>query len=205
MRDETSPFLFKIVERSKNVGLLGGNFNPIHFAHLFIADQIQQRLNLDEVYLMPESQPPHVDKKETISATIRLKMLELATLDHPNIGIERIEIFRGGKSFTFDTVRLLKELNPEVNYFFIIGGDMVEYLPKWHRIDELVEMVQFVAVKRPNTASESPYPLIWVDLPEMDVSSSEIREMIAQNIQPNFLLPKSVLDYIEENGLYSQE
>lgn len=186
----------------KQVGIMGGNFNPVHNAHLVVADQVRQQLGLDQVLLMPEFKPPHVDIKETIDENHRLKMLELAIKGYEGLSIETIEIERKGISYTFDTMTLLKEKNPDVDYYFIIGADMVDYLPKWHRIDELVEMVQFVGVQRPKYKTGTSYPVIWVDVPLMDISSSMIRDFIKKGRQPNYLLPKNVLDYINEEGLY---
>ena len=131
----------------KQVGILGGNFNPVHNAHLVVADQVRQQLGLDEVLLMPEFEPPHIDKKETIDEKHRLNMLMLAINGIPGLDIETIELERKGISYTYDTMKLLTEANPDTDYYFIIGADMVEYLPKWHRIDELIEMVQFVGVQ----------------------------------------------------------
>ncbi|KXT76660.1 nicotinate-nucleotide adenylyltransferase [Streptococcus sp. DD12] len=186
----------------KQVGILGGNFNPIHNAHLVMADQVRQQLGLDQVLLMPEYLPPHVDKKGTIDEKHRLKMLELAIADVPGLGIETIELERKGISYTYDTMALLTEAHPDVDYYFIIGGDMVDYLPKWHRIDDLLHLVQFVGVQRPKYRAGTSYPVIWVDVPMMDISSSLIREKIQKGCQPNFLLPAAVLDYIEKEGLY---
>lgn len=186
----------------KQIGIMGGNFNPVHNAHLVVADQVRQQLCLDQVLLMPEFQPPHIDKKETIDEQHRLKMLELAIEGIDGLSIEPIEIERKGISYTYDTMKLLIEKNPDVDYYFIIGADMVEYLPKWHRIDELVKMVQFVGVQRPKYKAGTSYPVIWVDLPLMDISSSMIRQFIKSNRQPNYLLPKEVLDYIRKEGLY---
>ena len=175
-------------KKRKQVGILGGNFNPVHNAHLIVADQVRQQLGLDQVRLMPEYQPPHVDKKETIPEHHRLKMLELAIDGIEGLAIETIELERKGISYT--------------DYYFIIGADMVDYLPKWYRIDELVDMVQFVGVQRPRYKAGTSYPVIWVDVPLMDISSSMVRDFIAQGRKPNFLLPKPVLDYIEKEGLY---
>lgn len=186
----------------KQVGILGGNFNPVHNAHLVVADQVRQQLSLDEVLLMPEFTPPHVDKKETIDEKHRLKMLELAIDDVARLGIETIELDRKGISYTYDTMKLLTERNPDVDYYFIIGADMVDYLPKWHRIDELIQMVQFVGVQRPKYKAGTSYPVIWVDVPLMDISSSMVRSFIKDGRDPNYLLPKTVLDYIKEEGLY---
>lgn len=186
----------------KQVGILGGNFNPVHNAHLIVADQVRQQLKLDQVLLMPEFTPPHVDKKETIDEKHRLKMLELALGDVPGLEIETIELDRKGISYTFDTMTLLIEQNPDTDYYFIIGADMVEYLPKWHRIDELVHMVQFVGVQRPRYKAGTSYPVIWVDVPLMDISSSMVRDFIKQGRTPNFILPAPVLDYITKEELY---
>ena len=191
----------KVSDR-KQVGILGGNFNPVHNAHLVMADQVRQQLGLDQVLLMPEYLPPHVDKKETIDEKHRLKMLELAIEGVPGLGIETIELERKGISYTYDTMKLLTEANPDVDYYFIIGGDMVDYLPKWHRIDELLDLVQFVGVQRPKYRAGTSYPVIWVDVPMLDISSSLIREKIAKGCQPNYLLPQAVLDYIDKEGLY---
>ncbi|EDK74592.1 nicotinate (nicotinamide) nucleotide adenylyltransferase [Streptococcus pneumoniae SP3-BS71] len=151
---------------------------------------------------MPEYQPPHVDKKETIPEHHRLKMLELAIEGIDGLVIETIELERKGISYTYDTMKILTEKNPDTDYYFIIGADMVDYLPKWYRIDELVDMVQFVGVQRPRYKVGPSYPVIWVDVPLMDISSSMVRDFIAQGRKPNFLLPQPVLDYIEKEGLY---
>ena len=192
----------KVTSNRKQIGLLGGNFNPVHNAHLTIADQVRQQLGLDEVLLMPEYQPPHVDKKTTISEKHRLRMLELAVRDIEGLGIETIELERKGISYTYDTMKLLTEKNPDVDYYFIIGADMVAYLPKWHRISELIQMVQFVGVQRPKYKAGTSYPVIWVDVPLLDISSSLIRRQLEEGKKPNFLLPQAVLDYIEKEGLY---
>ena len=202
----------------KQVGILGGNFNPVHNAHLVVADQVRQQLGLDEVLLMPEFEPPHVDKKETIDEQHRLNMLMLAINGIEGLDIETIELERKGISYTYDTMKLLTEANPDTDYYFIIGADMVEYLPKWHRIDELIEMVQFVGVQRPKYKAgtsypviwvdvplmdiSSSYPVIWVDVPLMDISSSAVRAYIKKDRTPNFMVPQSVLAYIKKAGLY---
>lgn len=186
----------------KQVGILGGNFNPVHNAHLLVADQVRQQLCLDEVFLMPEFIPPHVDKKETIAEQHRLNMLMLAINGIEGLDIETIELERQGISYTYDTMKYLTQNNPDTDYYFIIGADMVEYLPKWHRIDELVELVQFVGVQRPKYKVGTSYPVIWVDVPLMDISSTSVRELIKTGHTPNFMVPQSVLAYIKKAGLY---
>ncbi|MBF0699814.1 nicotinate-nucleotide adenylyltransferase [Streptococcus danieliae] len=189
-------------KKRKQVGILGGNFNPVHNAHLLVADQVRQQLSLDQVLLMPEFLPPHKDKKETIDQHHRLMMLELALNGKEGLGIERLELDRKGISYTYDSMKILTEANPDTDYYFIIGADMVEYLPKWHRIDELLELVQFVGVQRPKYKAGTSYPVIWVDVPLMDISSSMVRDFIATGREPNFLLPEMVWQYIKREGLY---
>lgn len=195
----------EVKEKDKNrkqIGILGGNFNPIHNAHLIVADQVRQQLGLDKVFLIPEYLPPHVDTKSTIDEKHRLEMVKRAIDSAEGLDVETLELERKGVSYTYDTMKLLVEKNPDVDYYFIIGADMVDYLPKWHKIDELVKMVQFVGVQRPKYKAGTSYPLIWVDVPLMDISSSMIRQFIKSKRQPNYLLPKAVLEYINKEGLY---
>ena len=189
----------------KQVGILGGNFNPVHYTHLVMGEEVGQALGLDKVYFMPEYLPPHVDEKKTIPAAHRLAMLQLAIADNPRFAIEDIELKRKGKSYTFDTMKELTEKNPDTSYYFIIGGDMVQYLLKWHRIDELMELVTFVGVRRPSYPVETPYPIIWIDVPLMDISSTIIRKKVQQGCSIRYLLPENVLNYIQEKGLYLDE
>ncbi|CAI3351992.1 nicotinate-nucleotide adenylyltransferase [Enterococcus cecorum] len=200
---EVEPLIqVQTTQSRKQVGILGGNFNPVHNQHLLIADQVGTALNLEKVYLMPEYLPPHVDEKDTIEAEHRLNMLKLAIADNPLFDIEQAELQRKGKSYTYDTMKALIAQNPDTDYYFIIGGDMVEYLPKWYKIDELVEMVQFVGVKRPGYTIDTLYPIIWIDAPMMDLSSSLIRKKIAQGCSIRYLVPEAVRNYILEKGLY---
>lgn len=189
----------------KKVGILGGNFNPVHHAHLMVADQVAQQMQLDQVLLMPENIPPHIDEKTTISPEHRVKMLELAIADNPRLSLELSEIERGGKSYTYDSLKFLTEKNPTTEYYFIIGSDMVDYLPKWYKIEELLKMVHFIAIKRNETVQESLYPVTWLNVPLLPISSTMIREMIENKIAPTYLLPQNVLNYINETKIYQKK
>lgn len=195
------------VEQSKrkSVGILGGGFNPVHIGHLVMADQVKDQLNLDECYLMPTYEPPHVDHKKVIEADHRVEMLSLAVNGSTRLSIELAEIKRQGKSLTYDTMKALTKSHPMTDYYFIIGGDMVEYLPKWYRIDDLLEMITFVGIKRTGYPEVSDYPIIWIDSPLIDVSSTLIREKIKRNDSVKYLLPDNVINYIEEHQLYKGE
>lgn len=186
----------------KKVGLMGGTFNPPHLGHLIIAKEVKEQLDLDEVWFMPDNLPPHVDKKDALAAKYRAKMVALSIQDEPSFKLEELEIKRGGVSYTYDTILELRALYPEIEFYFIIGGDMVAYLPKWYRIDELVKLVQFVSVERKGYAKQSDYPLIWVDILRIDLSSSLIREKIRQDRSIKYLVTREVEEYIEQEGLY---
>lgn len=197
MTDTTMP--------KKQVGLLGGNFNPIHHAHLMIAEQVGQKMGFDEVHLLPSYLPPHVDEKKTIDSKHRLAMVQRAIEDNSFLSVDTRELTRKGKSFTVDTMLEMTAENPDTEYYFIIGGDEVAYLPKWHRIDELVCLVNFVGVKRAGYATERSYPIIWVDVPEIQLSSSYIRQQVKQGCSIRYLVPDRVREYITEEGLYLNE
>lgn len=187
------------------VGILGGTFNPPHVGHVLIAEQVRDQLGLDMILFMPTSTPPHQEEKEAIDGQTRLLMTQQAIARNPYFQIEAYEVSQKGKNYTFDTMTALKSMYPETEFYFIIGADMVEDLPNWHRVDELVHLVQLVAVRRPGFSLESDYPLIKVDIPEMDISSSMIRQMIAEGRSIRYLVEDSVRDFIREEGLYQDE
>ncbi|WP_137597372.1 nicotinate-nucleotide adenylyltransferase [Paucilactobacillus kaifaensis] len=186
----------------RRIGLYGGTFNPIHTSHLIVADQVGNALGLDEVLFLPDVIPPHVDQKSTIEPQLRIDMIQLAIEGNPLFGIELAEVKRGGISYTFDTIAELKQAHPENDYYFIIGGDMVEYLPKWHRIDELAKMITFVGVRRPGYQPKSKYPVIWVDAPLIDISSTDIRNRVQCGQSIRYLVPDKVATFIKEHRLY---
>lgn len=186
----------------KKIGILGGTFDPPHNGHLLIANEVLQELKLDEIWFLPNQEPPHKQKSEGASNGDRVEMLELATCGHPNFYIEKIELERLGPSYTYDTMKLLTEKYPNNQFYFIIGADMIEYLPKWNKIDELIHLVQFVGVNRPDYREVTSYPIIHVSVPEMGVSSKLIRSRIKEKKSIRYLVPDEVLAYIEENKLY---
>lgn len=186
------------------VGIMGGTFNPPHIGHLVMAEQVRSQLGLDKVLFMPDANPPHVDEKKTLLAKHRVAMVERAIANNPHFELDLMEIERGGVSYTYDTIVALKQQHPEIDYYFIIGGDMVDYLPTWHRIDDLVQLVQFVGVKRTGYKQQTPYPVLWVDAPVIDISSTQIRNKLQQGCSVRYLIPDLVFDYIQKEGLYHE-
>jgi nicotinate-nucleotide adenylyltransferase len=184
------------------VGILGGTFDPPHYGHLLIANEVLSTLQLDEIWFMPNQEPPHKRKSESIKNEDRLQMLELAIGGNAAFRVETIELHRQGPSYTVDTMKMINDQYPDHQFFFIIGADMIEYLPKWHKIDELIKLVQFVGVERPEYSSQTDYPVMYVDVPAIDVSSSMIRDRVKNGKTVRYLLPDMVIKYIEEKHLY---
>ena len=186
----------------KKVGILGGTFDPPHYGHLLIANEVLSTLQLDEIWFMPNQEPPHKKKSDSIKNEDRLHMLELATCGNPAFRVETIEFHSQGPSYTVDTMKMINAQYTGHQFFFIIGADMIEYLPKWHKIDELIKLVQFVGVERPSYSSQTDYPVLYVDVPALDVSSSMIRERVKNGKTVRYLMPDSVIQFIEEKHLY---
>lgn len=189
-------------KNKKRLGILGGTFNPPHLGHLVLAEQVGKQLGLDRVLFMPSNIPPHKKTTELASPQNRREMIERAIEGNDLFAFEGIEFERTGKSYTIDTIDLLQQKYPQHELYFIIGGDMAASLSNWHRINELMEMVHFVAVKRPGYPVVADHPVIWVDSPELGISSSEIRDKIRTGCTVRYLVPQHTLDYIEQKRLY---
>lgn len=192
--------------KREKVGILGGTFNPPHLGHLLIADQVRDQLDLDKILFLPTAEPPHSSvSKQTIASDIRVDMLDLAIMDQPDFDMELYEVEKGGKNYTADTMEVLVDLYPAVDFYFIIGGDMIADLPTWHNIDKLVDLVQFVGVNRPGYEAEPEYPIIMVDVPMTNINSTMIRQKIKNDCSIQYMVPKEVQKYIERKGLYQDD
>ncbi|MCH1625009.1 nicotinate-nucleotide adenylyltransferase [Fredinandcohnia quinoae] len=184
------------------VGIIGGTFNPPHNGHLLIASEVLTELNLAEVWFMPNNIPPHKEQKIRISNSDRMNLLSLAIAGQPKFKVQPIELEREGPSYTIDTMRIVTDKYKDTKFYFIIGADMVEYLPHWYKIEELLELVTFVGVKRPGYSFSSQFPIVEVNVPQFDISSSMIRKRLKEKANTMYLLPEKVRQYIEENHLY---
>lgn len=186
----------------RKVGLLGGTFNPPHIGHLIIANEVKDALGLDEVRLMPTATPPHKTSSRDATAAQRLRMVELAVAGVDGLVVSEFEVERGGISYTYDTMVSLTANEPLTQFYFIIGGDMVDMLSDWYRIDDLMEIITFVGVGRPRTNGETRYQIERVDIPQIDLSSTLLRGRFAEGQTVQFLIPEAVESYIREEGLY---
>ncbi|GGH68350.1 putative nicotinate-nucleotide adenylyltransferase [Compostibacillus humi] len=185
----------------RKIGILGGTFDPPHIGHLIIAEEVRIALKLEEIWFIPTYTPPHKEEAKT-TARDRVQMTEIAISANPHFRLQTVEVERSGKSYTIDTIKQFRNEFPDVDFYFIIGADMVEYLPHWHRIEELVQLVKFVGVKRSGYELKTTYPFIEVEIPAIDISSSLLRERLRNGIESRYLIPDSVYAYIREKGLY---
>lgn len=185
----------------KNIGILGGTFDPPHIGHLIIAEAVRERISLEEIWFMPSYEPPH---KETAHSSVkhRLNMLELSLESNPYFSINPIETKRHEKSFTVDTMEELTEQQPDTNFHFIIGADMVEYLPHWKDIERIIELVTFIGVKRAGYHIHTSYPVKEIEVPMVNISSTMLRSKIHQHKTVKYLIPDHVQRYIKEHNLY---
>lgn len=185
----------------KRVGLLGGTFDPPHQGHFAIAKAAVHSLHLDEVWFIPTYEPPHKTEASTDS-NHRLQMLQLMISEAKNFHIKTLEIERKGKSYTIDTMDELLATYPNIQFYFIIGADQVTSLHKWHRIEELLEKVEFVGVERPGVDWQETIKVKKLAVPKVDISSTTIRNNLkCGNTVEQFLHP-DVYAYIKEHRLY---
>ncbi len=197
-----------------NIGVLGGTFDPIHMGHLIIAEETRARLNLTETLFVPAGQPWLKANNLISPAEHRVQMVRLAIAGEPYFKLSTMEIERAGPSYTVDTIAELRgQLGAGDKLFFILGWDNLIQLPQWHEPSRLVGMCRLVPVPRVGHPSpdldslEAAVPglsqsLIMLDTPQIEISSSEIRDRVARGLSIHHLVPQPVERYIKQNGLY---
>ncbi len=186
------------------IGIFGGTFNPIHIGHLILAQEIQVKLRLDKVVFIPVFLPPHKKSISLANARHRYKMINLAIKGKSSFEVSDIELKRKGKSYSIDTLKTLKRIFGErAKFFFITGSDSLIELSSWKKVNEIFELSQFVIARRPGfTIKGVPIGTKIIDITQIDVSSSAIRKKIKKSVPIDYLVPKSVIDYISKERLY---
>jgi len=191
-----------------DVGLFGGSFNPPHVAHQVIANVVRDQFAMDEVWWIPNAQPPHKPDSELAAAHHRLAMTRVATDDDPAFQVSDIEIRRDGVSYTVDTVRALQEEHPSIRFALIIGSDSLDSFASWHRPDEIASRVPMIVYKRPGPIESVAPPRFanhvrFVAAPVMEISGTEVRKRREAGRSIRYFVPEPVRRYIEENDLYN--
>jgi nicotinate-nucleotide adenylyltransferase len=194
------------IEKAR-IALYGGAFDPVHRAHLEAARAARAQASLDEVRFIPAAQSPLKAQGPVASDEARLKMLELALGGELQFSVDDFELRRGGVSYSLDTVVEFRKREPQAELFWIIGGDQLAQLERWHAIEELAALVTFLVLARPGYAlREVDTPgLRWqrIEAPLMEESSTEIRARLAKGQSVEGLLPGAVEAFIREKGLYT--
>jgi len=193
-------------DQRRRIGLFGGTFDPIHHGHLAAAWHVLQKSNLDEVWFVVANDPWQKSGGRLVtSASVRLAWVRDALSDVPGLAASDIEIERGGSSYTIDTVTSLQASHPEVSWSVVVGVDTAAQLDTWHRAAELRDMVEVVVVNRPGTEIGDVPPgwrCQYVTIPNLDISSTELRALAAGGLSLRFLVPSGVAADIETTAVY---
>ena len=198
----------------RKVGIMGGTFNPIHIAHLILAEQAYEQYELDEILFMPSKRPAYKDLNEVIDEEYRQHMIELAIADHPCFQIDTMEFYREGNTYTADTLLELTKKNPDVAYYFIIGADSLFQLEHWWRPEVILSLATILAANREDKDDDLVNSKIeeltktynaqihLLKIPQIDISSKMIRARIQDGKTIRYFVPKVVQDYIKQHNLY---
>ena len=188
------------------IGVFGGTFDPPHVGHLVTAVNVRHALALDRVLLVVANQPwQKVGSRAITPAPDRLAMVEAAVRGVVGLEASAIELDRGGDSYTADTLAELARLDPEAELFLVLGADAAAGLGSWERVDEVRERASLVVVDRPGQPSPSlddDWRWTHVVVPRLDVSSTDLRERVAEGRPLDFLTPPAVIACIRERRLY---
>ena len=184
------------------VGILGGTFDPIHIGHLIAASSVYEALNLDSVVFIPAGDPWQKRDRDLSPGQQRLEMVKLATENDDRFQVSDVEIARSGPTYAVDTVREWKRLNPSDELFWIVGSDALSGIPSWHEWEAFVSEVTIVAVNRVGQNDAVPFDFVSVDMPEVRISATELRDRFTNGLDTQYLVPKNVSQYISDQGLY---
>ncbi|MER3416298.1 MAG: nicotinic acid mononucleotide adenylyltransferase [Gemmataceae bacterium] len=187
------------------VGVFGGSFDPVHWAHLVIAEQAREQVALDRVLFVPAARPPHKQTQPLSTFAHRATMLRLAIAGHLAFEVSEVEKDRPGPSYTVATLEDLRRCHPEADLFLILGGDSLRDFPNWREPERIASMATLVAAPRPGYLVQSLpnwVRLQEIQVPLLEISSTDIRKRVASGRSIRYLVPRAVECYIEAHGLY---
>ena len=192
---------------TRRVGLLGGTFDPPHLGHLVVAECARVELELDEVRLLVAGDP--YQKSTTSTSEHRLAMVRAAVADDEHLTVDARELDRSGPTYTADTLAELTAEVPDTRWFFILGEDAAAGLSTWERVEEAFALATFVVVTRPGDAAPDaatlPDEIVHLEIPQLEVSSTELRERFAARRATRYLVPLAVDAYARAHGLYGDD
>jgi nicotinate-nucleotide adenylyltransferase len=189
------------------IGIFGGTFDPIHTAHLEVAEAVRQALDLDRMLLVVANQPWQKQDQRTLTpAEDRFAMVEAAVAGLPGLVACRMEIDRGGPSYTIDTVHQLRKEHPTAALILVVGSDVVADLTTWHDEPSLRQLVTLAVVGRPGAPAVPPprgWRAVTVPVAPFDLSSTELRDRLEAGRPVDGMVPEAVIRCIEQRGLYA--
>ncbi len=187
------------------IGLYGGSFDPVHLGHLLVAQAALEEMALDRIVFLPAARSPFKPDTSAAPGGVRMRMLRMALAGGTRFDVDDLELRRGGVSYTVDTVRELGARHPGVELFWLIGADHVPTLPQWREAETLAGLVEFVVIPRPGepvAELPAPYRLRHLRGWPLRVSSSEIRQRVAEGRPVRHLLPAGIAAVIADERLY---
>lgn len=208
----------------RRIGLMGGLFNPVHYGHLRAATEARDMLALDCVHFLPCAVPPHREAPG-VSATLRTRMVEAALQGSPSLVLDARELALPAPSYTVRTLENLRREMPDAAFVLLLGEDAFRGLPRWHQWQRIPELAHVAVLRRPGS-EDAPYPdalrdwagaaetapealfetqagkLTYCEVTPLDISSTQIRTLLAEGRDPRYLLPDAVLDIIARENLY---
>jgi len=195
------------------IGIMGGTFNPVHNAHLLLGEMAREEYDIDSLLFMPGGNPPH--KSGVISCEHRENMCRLAISDNPDFELCDYEIKKDSYSYTVETLEYFKKERPDDELFFIIGGDSLFSFEKWYCPERILELATILVFERSGAGEDTEAEIRrlnekygadirLIHAPKFDISSSQIRDRIRNKKTVRYMLPQSVIEYIDKHNLYRE-
>ncbi len=198
------------------IGIFGGSFDPVHYGHLILAEQCREQAKLEQVWFVPCSIQPLKERDSQTTDRQRIEMLEMATAGHDSFRVSRLEIERGGTSYTVETLEQIRITNPDDELFLLMGSDSLDSFAKWKLPERILELASPLVVNRPGSGPVdlsvlSPFAaeerikqarLSVIESPLIDISSTQLRQRVRDSRSIRYLVPRAVEKYIETQKIY---
>lgn len=203
-------------ENCKRIGILGGTFNPVHLGHLFMAEHARIEMNLDMILFIPTGVPYMKNNKEILPSDIRMQMLELSITSNPYFATSDIEIKRKGNTYTYETLEELHKNYPNAELFFIVGADCLFTIEHWYQPQRIFDNCILLTANRNDVPQKDLFEkkqfledtfqarVILLNVPQMDISSTKVRENIKFGKSIRYMVSDNILDFILQNNYYQE-